>query len=80
MLRRARHDGTTGVMCVPGSALDMEGHVRIGFANNRAVLESGLAPAADFLNSMGGSVTLPMRLQGRRANPEVPAGALTTKP
>ncbi|HJR20736.1 MAG TPA: aminotransferase, partial [Dongiaceae bacterium] len=31
-----------GVMFTPGSALDMEGYVRIGYANNRAVLEQGL--------------------------------------
>lgn len=41
----------TGVMFTPGSALDMEGYVRIGYANNRAVLEEGLARVSDFLRS-----------------------------
>jgi aspartate/methionine/tyrosine aminotransferase len=39
----------TGVMFTPGSALDMEGYVRIGYANNRHVLETGLARVAEFL-------------------------------
>jgi aspartate/methionine/tyrosine aminotransferase len=36
-------------MFTPGSALDMEGYVRIGYANNRHVLETGLARVAEFL-------------------------------
>ena len=40
---------STGVMLTPGSALDMEGYLRIGYANNRAVLEEGLARMSDFL-------------------------------
>lgn len=39
----------TGVMFTPGSALDGEGYVRIGYANNRDVLVAGLARASDFL-------------------------------
>ncbi|CAB3787261.1 aminotransferase [Paraburkholderia caffeinilytica] len=39
----------TGVMFTPGSALDMEGYVRIGYANNRTVLEAGLAKVSEFL-------------------------------
>lgn len=39
----------TGVMFTPGSALDMEGYVRIGYANNRHVLEAGLARVSGFL-------------------------------
>ncbi|GAB2873832.1 aminotransferase [Paraburkholderia jirisanensis] len=39
----------TGVMFVPGSAFDIEGYVRIGFANNRQVLEKGLARVSGFL-------------------------------
>ncbi|KER69938.1 aminotransferase [Burkholderia cepacia] len=39
----------TGVMFTPGSALDMEGYIRIGYANNRTVLEEGLARVSDFL-------------------------------
>ncbi|MEA3084107.1 MAG: hypothetical protein QOC89_1804 [Paraburkholderia sp.] len=41
--------GQTGVMLTPGSALDMEGYLRIGYANNRNVLEAGLARVAEFL-------------------------------
>ncbi|MFM0198406.1 aminotransferase [Paraburkholderia fungorum] len=41
--------GQTGVMFTPGSALDMEGYVRIGYANNRHVLETGLARVSEFL-------------------------------
>jgi len=40
---------TTGVMFTPGSAMDMEGYVRIGYANNRAVLQEGLAQVTKFL-------------------------------
>ncbi|RQR68745.1 MULTISPECIES: aminotransferase [unclassified Burkholderia] len=39
----------TGVMFTPGSAFDMEGYVRIGYANNQTVLEQGLARVSDFL-------------------------------
>jgi aspartate/methionine/tyrosine aminotransferase len=39
----------TGVMLTPGSALDMEGYVRLGYANNRSVLEAGLSRLSEFL-------------------------------
>jgi len=39
----------TGVMFTPGSALDIEGYVRIGYANHRDVLEQGLAKVSQFL-------------------------------
>ena len=39
----------TGVMLTPGSALDMEGYVRIGFANDRETLATGLAKISEFL-------------------------------
>jgi aspartate/methionine/tyrosine aminotransferase len=42
---------TTGVMLTPGSAMDMEGYVRIGYANDRAILSAGLERMADFLGS-----------------------------
>lgn len=42
---------TRGVMFTPGSALDMEGYVRIGYANNRTVLEQGLAEVSAFLGA-----------------------------
>ncbi len=38
-----------GVMFTPGSALDMEGHVRVGYANNAEVLKTGLARVSGFL-------------------------------
>jgi aspartate/methionine/tyrosine aminotransferase len=41
-----------GVMFTPGSALDMEGTVRIGYANSRAVLEEGLARVSRFLRTL----------------------------
>jgi aspartate/methionine/tyrosine aminotransferase len=42
----------TGVMFTPGSALDMEGYVRIGYANSREVLEAGLARVSGFLKDV----------------------------
>jgi aspartate/methionine/tyrosine aminotransferase len=39
----------TGVMFTPGSALDMEGYVRIGYANTLDVLKAGLARVSEFL-------------------------------
>lgn len=39
----------TGVMFTPGSALNMEGYVRIGFANNPEVLREGLKRVSEFL-------------------------------
>ncbi|MEM6707919.1 MAG: aminotransferase [Pseudomonadota bacterium] len=41
----------TGVMLTPGSAMGMEGYVRIGFANSTATLEQGLARLSEFLAS-----------------------------
>jgi aspartate/methionine/tyrosine aminotransferase len=42
----------TGVLFVPGSAMDCEGYVRIGYANNRDVLVAGLAKVSDFLRAL----------------------------
>ena len=39
----------TGVMLLPGSALDMEGYLRIGFACDTNVLKAGLALFSQFL-------------------------------
>lgn len=39
----------TGVMMTPGDAFDMEGHVRIGFANTPQVLQDGLDKLAGYL-------------------------------
>ena len=41
----------TGVLLVPGGALDGEGYVRIGYANNRDVLAASLARMSDFLRA-----------------------------
>lgn len=40
----------TGVMFTPGSALNMEGYVRIGFANNPTVLKEGLKRVGQYLS------------------------------
>lgn len=40
----------TGVMYTPGSALSMEGYVRIGYANTPSVLKEGLARTSQFLS------------------------------
>ncbi|QRM54424.1 aminotransferase [Sinorhizobium sp. BG8] len=39
----------TGVMLTPGSAMDMEGYLRIGYANSEAVLREGLSRLSRFL-------------------------------
>ena len=39
----------TGVMLTPGSALDMEGYVRVGFANDPEIIKAGLARISGFL-------------------------------
>ena len=39
----------TGVMLTPGSAMDMEGHLRIGYANGEAILQEGLKRISAFL-------------------------------
>ena len=41
----------TGVMFTPGSAMGMEGYVRIGFANGTEVLKTGLDLVSQFLAS-----------------------------
>jgi len=38
-----------GVMFTPGSAMDMEGYIRIGYANNLEVLKEGLRKTSEFL-------------------------------
>ena len=39
----------TGVMLLPGSALEMEGYLRIGYANTPSILKEGLARFSDYL-------------------------------
>ena len=41
----------TGVMLTPGSAMDMEGYLRIGYANSEHVLREGLARMSRFLEA-----------------------------
>ena len=40
----------TGVMFTPGAALNMEGYVRIGYANNPEILKEGLHRVSKFLS------------------------------
>lgn len=40
----------TGVMLVPGTALDVEGYLRIGYASDTKILEDGLRIFAEYLN------------------------------
>ncbi|MCP4045511.1 MAG: aminotransferase, partial [Gammaproteobacteria bacterium] len=42
----------TGVMFTPGSAMAMEGYVRIGYANNVKVLKTGLRRVSGFLKQL----------------------------
>jgi aspartate/methionine/tyrosine aminotransferase len=42
----------TGVMFTPGSAFEMEGYVRIGFANPLDVLQQGLGRVSEFLKDI----------------------------
>ena len=42
----------TGVLFVPGEAFDLEGCVRIGYANNHDVLERGLQEVSRFLGAL----------------------------
>ncbi|MEJ6389196.1 aminotransferase [Gymnodinialimonas ulvae] len=44
----------TGVMLTPGDAFDMEGYVRIGFANDPAILQDGLAMLGAYLQTRFG--------------------------
>lgn len=41
-----------GVMFTPGSVMEMEGYVRIGYANNIDVLRQGLAATSEFLAAL----------------------------
>jgi aspartate/methionine/tyrosine aminotransferase len=43
-----------GVLFVPGSAMDMEGYLRVGYANSRVVLGEGLARTSAFLATLDG--------------------------
>ncbi|WP_353184065.1 aminotransferase [Bosea sp. (in: a-proteobacteria)] len=43
----------TGVMFTPGSTMEMEGYVRIGYANAPEVLVAGLAKVSEFLARRG---------------------------
>jgi aspartate/methionine/tyrosine aminotransferase len=45
----------TGVLFTPGSALDMEGYLRIGYANNPGILRSGLKLISSFLANLKNS-------------------------
>ncbi|MEM1234296.1 MAG: aminotransferase [Pseudomonadota bacterium] len=42
----------TGVMLTPGDAFDMEGYVRVGYANNPEILAEGLARLSEVLKAI----------------------------
>lgn len=42
----------TGVMLTPGSVMDVEGYLRIGYANNPKILEEGLERLGSFLSAV----------------------------
>ena len=44
----------TGVMFTPGSAMDMEGYVRVGYANSQEILTRGLEKVSEFLENLRG--------------------------
>jgi len=43
-----------GVLFTPGSAMDMEGYVRIGYANNPDILRAGLREVSNFVAELSG--------------------------
>lgn len=43
----------TGVMLTPGSAMDMEGYLRIGYTNGEDILREGLKRLSQFLKEIG---------------------------
>ncbi len=61
----------TGVMLTPGSAMDMEGYLRIGYANGTAILKEGLGRISGFLRdrkaAAGGSPMQPCEADQARA-------------
>ncbi len=46
----------TGVMLTPGSALDMEGWLRVGYANSESILREGLSRMSTFLAEEAGAL------------------------
>lgn len=46
-----------GVMFTPGEAMDMEGYVRIGFANNSEVLKQGLPLVSRFIKELAEDIS-----------------------
>jgi len=46
----------TGVMLTPGSALEVEGYLRIGYANNPQVLADGLALVSEYLSGISATL------------------------
>ncbi|NMM64004.1 aminotransferase [Clostridium sp. P21] len=41
-----------GVMLLPGSVMDMEGYLRIGYTNNPKILKEGLAKISEFMSEL----------------------------
>lgn len=54
----------TGVLLMPGAALDMEGWLRIGYANNANVLKAGLERLSEFLLHVAGGEEVPSNMSG----------------
>lgn len=50
----------TGVMLMPGDALDMEGYLRIGYTNREADLREGLARVSGFLKAEAERLQVPV--------------------
>ena len=41
-----------GVLLVPGSVMDREGYLRIGYANTPEIIEEGLAKMGEYLAAL----------------------------
>jgi aspartate/methionine/tyrosine aminotransferase len=54
----------TGVMFLPGSALHMEGWLRVGYANDPAILSAGLERVSTFLQGLEAKGIAPARPEG----------------
>ncbi|QWK81636.1 aminotransferase [Ochrobactrum sp. BTU1] len=48
---------STGVMLTPGSAMDMEGYLRIGYANGSEILREGLTRISSYLREQQAKLT-----------------------
>lgn len=67
---------TLGVLFTPGGALDMEGYVRIGYANAPAIVAAGLERASDVLRAIRRSRRRSLRRARRCAIPMLGGSAI----